>query len=732
MKALFKLLIGIVGTVVVLLVIAAIVLPLVYDTEDLKRVLANEVHDRTGREVQIDGELNFSVFPWVAVEVGDLRLGNAEGFGDQPFASIGKARVGVALMPLFRKQITVDEITLDGLVLALAVKPNGQSNWDDLAGSADSTKKPADSGQATFSSQRIAGLNIRNTTIELNDQQAGTHYRLSDFSMNTGPIGEGKPVPLELSALLEDLAAKSASDLTLSATAVVDLEQERYVLDEVRCSLTPRQSNGEAGAAAIVMETPRLAADLSAQTMEISRFDLTLANFEATGSLAASRILDHPTFKGSFSSTEFSPARLMKALAMDPPSTNDPDVLQTARLATDFSGDSARVRLQNFEMNLDQSRINGEFDIQNPDRPKIDFTLNVDQLDIDRYLAPAEDRSSSEDVAMPRDELKGQEVDGQLKIGKLHMAGLDFNNATVGIRVQNGKLRLHPLTAGFYDGTYNGDIALDSSGAVPVVTLDEKIDSVAIARLVSDLVDSESLSGLAQGHVKLTGRGNSSSEVLGSLSGELGLSLGEGALEGINVWYEIRKAMAKYKGLELPAPEPNRTVFSRMQLDSSVADGVANTRQLVAELPFMTLSGKGSVDLGQSTADLRLVAAVRNMPELADDPLTADLKGRQLPFRVYGPLDDPRVTLDFEALLKTEAANKLLDKLGLGPAKKPAADKPGEDPEAAVESDTPPAEQEEESSEDTVKKAAKGALFQILQGADKDKEEEDSEKQDNL
>jgi AsmA protein len=221
--------------------------------------------------------------------------------------------------------------------------------------------------------------------------------------------------------------------------------------------------------------------------------------------------------------------------------------------------------------------------------------------------------------------------------------------------------------------------------------------------------------------------------VLGSLSGELGLNLSDGALEGINIWYEIRKGMAKYKGLEQPAPEPDRTVFSRMQLDALVSEGVANTRQLVAELPFLTLTGKGSVNLGQSTADLRLVAAVRNAPELANDPLTAELRGRQLPFRVSGPLDDPKVTLDFEALLKSEATGRILDKLGLGPAKQPPAGDQSEGSEAATESETPAAETEDESSEDTVKKAAKGALFQILQGAGRDKEEAPEEKdEENL
>ena len=89
-------------------------MPMIYDKEDLKKTIASEVQKQTGRELSIDGALDFSVFPWLAVEVSDLSLSNVEGFGDQPFARIGQARVGVALIPLFRKKVTVDHITLDG------------------------------------------------------------------------------------------------------------------------------------------------------------------------------------------------------------------------------------------------------------------------------------------------------------------------------------------------------------------------------------------------------------------------------------------------------------------------------------------------------------------------------------------------------------------------------------------------------------------------------------------
>jgi AsmA protein len=676
MKGVVKLILGIVIAVIVLMILAAVLLPVIYDKEDLENSIAARVREQTGRELKIDGGLDFSVFPWLAVEVSDLSLSNAEGFGDENFARIGQARIGVALMPLFRKQIAVDEITLEGLDLRLAVNEQGKNNWDDLSEQKSGSPPPGQDGAGLFSSQRVAGLNIRDANVEYRDLQSGSHYRLGDFSMQTGPLGESRPVPLELTALFEDLAAGTSVGIGMSGTAAIDLETEQYSLEQ-------------------------------------GAFTIQLAGLEATGTFSASNTAGDPAFSGTLAVADFSPAALMRELQQEVPVTADPDVLQRAVLSTSFSGTSSQLTLADFELELDQSNIIGEMSIHNFEQPKIGFEFAVDAIDLDRYLEPAAEAEEAEtaEVAIPNEELKGQNVEGSLRVGTLRLAGLEFSDAEVGIAINDRKLRIHPLTARFYDGSYSGNVTVDSSGATPVLTLDEKIDSITFQRLVSDLVENESLSGMAQGHVRLTGRGASSGEVLNSLTGDLGLTLSEGALEGINIWYEIRRAYALYKGKAAPPAEPSRTVFSRMQVSASVDNGVVQTRELVGELPFLALSGNGTVDLGQSDVDLSLVAVVRNSPELSSDPLGADLMGKRIPFKVSGPLDDPGFSVDWEELLKGEVGDMLLDRLGRKP-----------DSDDGTSADN---EQQETMDIDKVEDIAKGALFDLLRGKDKDKDKDD-------
>ena len=725
MKKLFGILIGVIAAIVLVLVLAGIVLPMIYDKEDLKSAISAQVQEHTGRQLRIDGDLDFSVFPWLAIEVNQLSLGNAPGFGEKPFAEVGRARVGVALIPLFRQQLAADEVLLEGVHLFLEVDAKGQSNWADLAADKAPSEQSTESGEGLFSNGRIAGLKVREAQVDFHDAQAGTHYRMERFKLETGALGDGRPVDVALAMALEDVGSGWRADLESSAVAKLDFAQNRHDLEkfELELALVP----GDGGRAqTLIMQAPALRADLGAQTLDIEAFTFSLGSVRGSGALEGRGILDHPAVSGAIEVEEFSPTRLLQDMGQQIPVTADPNVLQKARLSASFAGGGDQLELADFDMELDQSNFAGEMRLANFDQPSITFDFEVDTIDIDRYLEPAPENAAAEEaLAIPSEELRGQDVQGTLRVGALRLAGLDFTDAVVGLKLAQGRLRVDPLAADFYGGRYSGDITLDGSGATPTLTLDQKIDAVTLRNLIAAASNTESLSGMAVGQVSLTGRGATSSEMLKSLQGNVALNLSDGALEGINLWYEIRRGLALFKGQPPPAPEPNRTVFTRMQFEAAVQDGVINSRQLLGELPFLTLSGTGSIDLGKSAVDMSMVANVRNIPELSNDPLSAELRGKQLPFRITGSLEDPGVAVDWAALLKGEATNMLMDKLGLAPAS-PAAGltsgkttASGSEPADAAEKLTP---------KQQAKEQAKGLLRGLLGPKKPDpKEDEDSD-----
>ncbi len=108
-----------VGSVVALLALVLVAAWLFIDPNDYKDRIAQAVKSSTGRELTLTGDIELSLFPWLALQIGPASLGNPPGFGTKPFATLQRAALRVKLMPLLRKQLQVGRVEIDGLDLDL-------------------------------------------------------------------------------------------------------------------------------------------------------------------------------------------------------------------------------------------------------------------------------------------------------------------------------------------------------------------------------------------------------------------------------------------------------------------------------------------------------------------------------------------------------------------------------------------------------------------------------------
>jgi AsmA protein len=176
-----KLLKWLLGTFVVLLLVVGVgIAALVYlvDWNDFKETIQNQVKKQTGRELTIAGDLSPSVFPWAGISIGEISLANADGFGDQSFASIRGADVKVKLLPLLKREINVRTVQLSGLQVDLQRTADGTTNWDDLLQSTTTTTTTEDAStdeevttEVEGSSATIAALAVGG--IDISDANAG-------------------------------------------------------------------------------------------------------------------------------------------------------------------------------------------------------------------------------------------------------------------------------------------------------------------------------------------------------------------------------------------------------------------------------------------------------------------------------------------------------------------------------------------------------------------------------
>ena len=139
-----------------------------------------------------------------------------------------------------------------------------------------------------------------------------------------------------------------------------------------------------------------------------------------------------------------------------------------------------------------------------------------------------------------------------------------------------------------------------------------------------------------------------------------------------------------------------------------MANGIFTNNDLVANIPFIRMTGRGSVNLADATVDYRLNARVLERPEFAEGSSDAELDEfteAVIPLRITGPLDSPSVVPDIEDMLKQELEDEIkrqiTDKLLGGSSK---------DKEAGAEGAADGEPEKEEDLEDL----AKRALFDLL------------------
>src|SRR5262245_9866433 len=89
----------VVGGVIVLAIIAAVVVSMLFDPNDYRDEITAQVKQHTGRTLTLEGNLGLAFFPGLGVETGKATLGNAPGFGEEPFATLDRVSVYVRLLP---------------------------------------------------------------------------------------------------------------------------------------------------------------------------------------------------------------------------------------------------------------------------------------------------------------------------------------------------------------------------------------------------------------------------------------------------------------------------------------------------------------------------------------------------------------------------------------------------------------------------------------------------------
>ena len=704
MRKLLKLFAWIVGGVLALLLVVALAFYLLFDANDFKSDIETAVRDASGREFSIEGDISASLFPWLAVELGRTTLGNAEGFGDEPFVRFDSARLSIKILPLiFGQEVAVGTASLEALRVNLAVDANGRSNWDDLlerqalaeeAALAAPESVPEDGTTVEFGLD-VANVVVRDAAFSYRDAEAGSEYYLRDVNLETGRIVRNAAVPVDGGLAFEILPDGISGQVELDLTMRFD--PDSGAVDVSGLELGARIEGATEAPADIRLSAPDVRLNTREQsaapgTLELSVFDLDLrADVEPFSYAGAVEP------QASLSIAAFSPRSLLTALGAELPETADPAALELLSLDARAAVSVDAIALNDIVLVVDDTTFRGQLSVPRGEGGAYGLGLAGDSIDLNRYMAPAGDEAAAETAAdeppveIPSELLQGLNARGSVTLGEALMGAILFEDIELVMNLNDGRLRLHPFSSRLFGGEYQGDVRLDVSGATPVLSVDERIQNVDMAPLGKAMFDQENLSGQINGVFTLSGRGEDMAKIQQTLNGNLSFELRDGALEGTDVWHQLRRARALVRRETAPEPElPARTRFSEVSATGTVVDGVLNNNDFRADMPFMQLTGQGSVDLVAATLDYSLRGRILDKPELmgdvTDDEL-ADFTAAVVPVKISGTLSDPSFSLDLaeaaKERAKEEVRDRLLDLIGGDDAEAPAQEsEEAEEPDA--------------------------------------------------
>lgn len=395
----------------ILAIAALVIAALAIDPDRLKPRLQAQFEERTGRRLQLEGNLTWRFFPWIVMRSGGGAVGNPRGFGagqdasedadEGDFARWKTLRLGVELLPLFDREVIVDSIEIDGLELDLTRRADGRTSWalPSEAASLGLGGAEADGQKAPRLQFAVAFVNLTNAQLRWRDETLQQDWHAEQLALRLRIPGRATTQAFGL----RDIAVKGRLGGTPFPN-VVDVAFESQRLDFEAENLHVRLPAWKAAFAGAALE---------------GGLDTRLGG--------ADRRVD-----GRIAAHVESLREVLRAVGIELPKTRDREVFGQAEIEAEFALDAGRIATESLQLRVDDTRLRGRVERQPIEDGVIRFALIGDAIDVDRYLAPLDARGKPFELKLAP--LKALKADGELAFAEARMGGAVLKGLKVNVR----------------------------------------------------------------------------------------------------------------------------------------------------------------------------------------------------------------------------------------------------------------------------------------------------------
>lgn len=230
---------------------------------------------------------------------------------------------------------------------------------------------------------------------------------------------------------------------------------------------------------------------------------------------------------------------------------------------------------------------------------------------------------------------------------------VEAKNLQIAAEVKGREARLNNLSLQVFDGQVKGQAKLVTGSDAPPFTSSLTVQGVQLGPALDAVATTNlSVSGTAGADLSLQGRGFSMPDLTKALEGTGHVGVKDGKVEGVNL---LQEALAILKVVGLSVGDPKATVFSTIETDLAIKQGIVTVQRLLMDSHDFQATGGGTIGFDQ-----RLNLAVRmNLSQDVSEKIAglspvaklALKDGRlSLPLTIGGTVQQPAYGLDMKGM----------------------------------------------------------------------------------
>jgi len=691
-----------------------------FDPNDYKDEIRKLVRDRAHVELTLNGDIGWSLFPWLGLELHDASVATLTE-PSKPFADLQMLGLSVRVLPLLRKEVQMSDVRVEGLNLMLTRDENGHGNWEDIGKVPAAAANPAQPPVAQTSPDTapdaaaakpdkawqplkldIDSLTVNNARIDFNDVQKARQFTAESIQLSTGPVHNATDIPVKLTAFLSTNQPVIRTKTELTGKLRFDRALKRYQFDDMRFS-------GEAAGDPLQGKTltfsaqGQLLADMSANVAEWTNLKFSANQLRALGELHVRDLDKAPQLSGGISIAQFNLREFLDSVGQTAPTLGD-NSLTRLEMVSRIAATQNSVSLDDLTLRLDDSTFTGRVAVDDFAKQSLRLKLKADTFDADRYRPPQSEQAKAAGAArktevqgneaeamaasgtsplpnqptqvawsdtklLPLERMRKLDVDADLNFGKLTVEKLPIQNAALKTSALDGVITVDSLRGDLYNGNFEVKGNLDVRPEVPLASVQTHIAKVPVERFIQSQGTTPPLRGLLNLNSDVTAKGNSEKALVESLNGTASFALNDGVLVNANLEQQLCRGISVLNRKTLSGePRGKDTPFQQLNGNLVFRNGVASNPDLKVRTPGLTVNGDGDIDLRVLGMNYRVGVIIEGDKSDMPDPaceVNPRFVGIEWPILCRGPLElgAKACRLDNEGLGKV-AAKLATDRIG--------------------------------------------------------------------